>query len=211
MKVKKQVPVADSTRSRIINHATQEFLHHGVRCVKMDDIAATLGISKRTIYEMFADKEHLLLECIKSLTAKMDNEAKQIGKKSRTPLEAYVRTVDLIIQYSKNWCYQLTEDVVRYPLLVEYFDQDREICLQKSRDFMLKCVEKGFFREGLNYELLLEYSEKTSDMIRKQGFLRRYSIRDIMLTLSDTHVRGLCTAKGIREMNRCIKRLYPAP
>lgn len=208
---KNPISVPESTRSRIIDHATNEFLRYGVRCVKMDDMATTLGISKRTIYEMFADKEHLLLECMKLLTAKMNQEAEQIRKKSRTPLEAYVRTVDLIIQYSKNLCYQFTEDIVRYPLVVEFFQQGKEERIKKNRHFMQKCVEKGFFREGLNYELLLEYNETANEVLRENGFLSRYSIRDMMITLSDTHVRGLCTAKGIREMNRCIKRLYPAP
>lgn len=211
MKAKNHASVPASTRSRLIDHATNEFIRHGVRCVKMDDMAATLGISKRTIYEMFADKEHLLLECMKLLSEKMNKEAEQIRKKSRTPLEAYVRTVDLIIQYSKDFCSQFTDDIVRYPLLVEYFQQGREERIQKNRLFMQECVAKGFFREDLNYELLLEYNDCANDALREKGFLRRYSIRDMMLTLSDTHVRGLCTAKGIREMNRCIKRLYPAP
>ena len=38
------------------------FMADGVRAVKMDDIAAHLGISKRTLYELYSNKEQLLLE-----------------------------------------------------------------------------------------------------------------------------------------------------
>lgn len=40
------------------------FYQHGIRKVKMDDIAKRLRISKRTVYEIYADKEDLLLEVL---------------------------------------------------------------------------------------------------------------------------------------------------
>lgn len=49
-------------RPRILETAMTLFRKHGIRQVKMDDIAATLGISKRTLYELYANKEKLLLE-----------------------------------------------------------------------------------------------------------------------------------------------------
>lgn len=39
----------------------KQFLSKGVKAVKMDDIAMSLSISKRTLYEIFADKEDLLM------------------------------------------------------------------------------------------------------------------------------------------------------
>ena len=41
------------------------FYKQGIKQVRMDDIAKELTISKRTLYEIFNDKETLLLECIK--------------------------------------------------------------------------------------------------------------------------------------------------
>ena len=36
------------------------FAEQGIKSIRMDDIAKTLGVSKRTLYEMFEDKEELL-------------------------------------------------------------------------------------------------------------------------------------------------------
>ena len=52
-------------RNRILKAAMTEFLHKGVKSVKMDDIANTLAISKRTLYEIYSNKEELLLEANK--------------------------------------------------------------------------------------------------------------------------------------------------
>ncbi len=45
--------------------ATQEFIaRNGVSAVRVDEIAQSLGISKRTLYEMFSDKRDLIVECL---------------------------------------------------------------------------------------------------------------------------------------------------
>ena len=44
-------------RERIINAATVLFQQHGIKQVRMDDVASELGISKKTLYGAFADKE----------------------------------------------------------------------------------------------------------------------------------------------------------
>ena len=48
-------------KERILKTAMAEFKQRGVKAVKMDDIANKLSISKRTLYEVYANKEDLLL------------------------------------------------------------------------------------------------------------------------------------------------------
>lgn len=63
-------------RERIITAATEAFTSKGIKSITMDDIAAALGISKRTLYEVFSDKESLLKECI--LKAQADQGERSI-------------------------------------------------------------------------------------------------------------------------------------
>ena len=51
-------------KERILTVTMQAFKLRGIRNVRMDDIATTLGISKRTIYEIYSNKEELLLDGI---------------------------------------------------------------------------------------------------------------------------------------------------
>ncbi len=64
-------------RERIITAATEAFTSKGIKSITMDDIAAALGISKRTLYEVFSDKESLLKECI--LKAQADDSQKTMS------------------------------------------------------------------------------------------------------------------------------------
>ena len=52
-------------RQRILAAAMMAFRQKGVRAVRMDDIASQLSISKRTLYEIYSNKELLLYECVR--------------------------------------------------------------------------------------------------------------------------------------------------
>ncbi|MGB4204082.1 MAG: TetR/AcrR family transcriptional regulator [Bacteroidales bacterium] len=53
------------TRERILAKASEMLTSLGVRNVTMDALSASLGMSKRTIYEHFRDKEELVIESIR--------------------------------------------------------------------------------------------------------------------------------------------------
>ena len=52
-------------KEKVIAHVAQMVLTLGVKSVRMDDVAQSLGMSKRTLYEMFGDKEELIFESVK--------------------------------------------------------------------------------------------------------------------------------------------------
>ncbi len=48
------------TKDRIATKAHELFLRYGIRSISMDEIAAHLGISKKTIYQFYEDKDSLV-------------------------------------------------------------------------------------------------------------------------------------------------------
>ena len=52
----------EELKLRVVETASKSFMTLGIKAVHMDDIASSLSISKRTLYELFGDKEELLLE-----------------------------------------------------------------------------------------------------------------------------------------------------
>ena len=55
-----------SLKQKILTTAASLFAKHGIKAVKMDDISNELSISKRTLYEIYDNKELLLFECVKT-------------------------------------------------------------------------------------------------------------------------------------------------
>ena len=84
-------------KERILVTSMRAFKEHGIRSVRMDDIATTLGISKRTIYEIYSNKEELLLDGImrEDKARKLDSQL-YAQDKSHT-------VMDLIFGSSVKW------------------------------------------------------------------------------------------------------------
>ena len=59
-------------REIIIAHASKMFIAQGVKAVRMDDIAQELSVSKRTLYELFGDKEELLYQSVMLFAKRRD-------------------------------------------------------------------------------------------------------------------------------------------
>lgn len=69
-------------KEKVVDHVAQMIVSMGVRSVRMDDVAQSLGMSKRTLYEMFGDKEELIFESVKYIAEHRAKEIfSQMGKR----------------------------------------------------------------------------------------------------------------------------------
>ena len=74
------IPKRDSSRHRIIGAARTHFFSHGFRSVTMDDLAAELGISKKTIYAHFPGKFDLLEAVLADKFASVEATLKEVTR-----------------------------------------------------------------------------------------------------------------------------------
>lgn len=87
----KQTAARLELRERILETARGSFSTHGIKSITMDDIAASLGISKRTLYEVFPDKETLLEECIQKGREEAEVFLKEVLANSANVLEVLLK------------------------------------------------------------------------------------------------------------------------
>ena len=114
-----------SLKVKILETATKAFLSRGIKAVKMDDIASALSISKRTVYEIYGDKESLLFECIKDGHEKRHREMTEFAEQHNvmeTVLEVYRRKVEEFSTVN----HAFYEDVQLYPQVMDYVEEKRQ-------------------------------------------------------------------------------------
>ena len=54
-------------KDRILEKSDELFNRYGIRSVSMDDIASQLGMSKKTLYQYYADKDELVTDVFTSI------------------------------------------------------------------------------------------------------------------------------------------------
>src|SRR6266513_146900 len=79
-KASKRAQPADSDAQRIVEAARAHFFSHGFRSVTMDDLAAALGISKKTLYVHFPDKIALLEAVLADKFAGLEAKLNEIAR-----------------------------------------------------------------------------------------------------------------------------------
>ena len=82
-----QTPYMQSLKTRILETAMKEFVEKGVKVVRMDDIAKSLGISKRTLYQIYDGKEELLYEGLRQYKIRRREKVEEVMKTSDTVMD----------------------------------------------------------------------------------------------------------------------------
>ena len=84
-----------ATRDEIIRTTQELITRNGIRAVRVDEIAQTLGISKRTLYEMFTDKNDLVNACLDDLSHRQQQHIVECRKRrSGSPLQKAMKLMN---------------------------------------------------------------------------------------------------------------------
>lgn len=72
---------------RVVAVARRQFLTHGFRSVSMDDLAAELGMSKKTLYVSFPSKDALIEAVLKDKFREVEADLKQLENDQAADVE----------------------------------------------------------------------------------------------------------------------------
>ena len=166
-------------RGRIVEAAMNAFRERGIRLVTMDDVAADLGISKRTLYETFDKKEDLLYEALvmfhETRRAQMEQQLANCENVIEIILAVYKRKVEDF--HKTNPLFYA--DMVRYPRIVRFLNQQDLQLRSKMEKFIERGINEGYFRSDVNYELTSRLFDALGTYVVENQLYRQYSIEDI--------------------------------
>ncbi|GAB3555198.1 TetR/AcrR family transcriptional regulator [Spirosoma fluminis] len=143
-------------KERIIAEARQLFSQFGVKTVRLDDIAHQLGISKKTLYQHFADKEELVRLMLEDQLNENLSEATVIHSQAANAVVGALQIWDRLIRYSQTVNPNLLRDIERhYPTVWNFFQEFRTQYI----DTILKAnlqegIEQGLYRADLDKPVL---------------------------------------------------------
>jgi len=192
-------------RSHIQETTLQKFLTQGIRNVKMDDIAMEAGISKRTLYEMFGDKENLLLECLRQHARNSEMEYRRITNRAKNPIEVYVYVMERRGKVLQGISSTFITEALKYESVRLFFEADKAENHARAREFFIDGIEKGYFRSDVNLDVLFTFGEIMGQFVIEKQLFESYPVLEVVETLSDTIFRGLCTQKGIDAMKDALR------
>lgn len=194
-------------KEKVVVVAAEAFMCKGIKNVKMDDIAAELSISKRTLYELYSDKEELLLEVVKLHREKMKKYMVTIASKAENVLEIIMNFYIKTTEDFQTTNILFFEDIKKYPRVTQFLEEGRKENAESTVAFYRKGVEQGIFREDVNYDIVQEMIHGQMDTLMHSETRHNYSIVEIFKTIVFIHLRGISTEKGLKMVDDFLEGL----
>lgn len=193
-------------KCKIIEKATEVFLKHGFKSITMDDIANQMGISKKTIYKYYANKEMLVEEATTLTHNKIHEVIEAITAKDLNPVEenfAIRRMFDELFSSADSTpLFQLKK---HYPEIYEkVICKENESCDLLFRQNIEKGIEQGYYRKELDIESSVRFYYTLILNINETTALEKDS-QVLELLALEYHTRAIATPKGIEELEKQLQ------
>jgi TetR/AcrR family transcriptional regulator, cholesterol catabolism regulator len=188
-------------KERIIESATELFKTYGIRSVTMDSLANQLGISKRTIYEVFSDKDDLLMAVLDRMSKQQKDLAKRIIDESDNSIVAIFRMLEINRDNFQSMSPAFQSDLKKYhhDILMKNIDNIELPDYKAHFQVIEKGIKEGLFRKEINPDLVnrclynLGRSIMDNDLYPYELHSRREVIRNVFFN----YLMGISTAKGL--------------
>lgn len=199
-----------SQKEYIIEQATEMFRQLGIKAVRMDDIAQHLGVSKRTLYELFEDKMNLLKLCmINYYETRHGHINAKIGE-CRNVLESILTAFDLFLVDGEAEQRMQTNLRRFYPALYEELSAMMQ---QRNRDRLKGAIEKGIAEGLLDPTIDVDLSVSmlcwslsgvvdTRRASLPSNITPEYALRYVVINF----LRGISTVKGIKVIDAFLSQ-----
>lgn len=197
-------------KDKIIEKATEMFIHLGFKSVTMDDIAHELGISKKTIYGNFKNKTQLVRETVMSVFNNISHGIDCICELDKNPIEELYEIKKYVSLYLKNEKASPQFQLQKY--YPEIFNEFREKHYEKTNtctvNNLKKGVEQGLYRSNLDVEFVSRIyfvgmtGIKDDTLFPPDAFPKIYLIEEYL----EYHLRGIVTKEGLQVLNQFINK-----
>lgn len=192
----------DDIRERAIETTSEIVLKCGNLSVRMDDVAQELSVSKRTLYEIFGNKEELLIECFKRHTALMSRTIEDEISREEDVLSVIINHLEIILNESGETDHNKFSDMDKYPRLKKIFHEHMADMANRMRSFMELGVKQGVFRDDLNMDVEMvafnAMGRVAGEEARKGTFDYEQLINGTMVVM----LRGIASPEGMAKLEK---------
>lgn len=193
-------------KDRIVDKAGELFFQYGIKNISMDELASSLGMSKRTIYEIFKDKEDILRSLILKLGDERNRIFEEFLEEGLNVVEVFINVIEIQRKMPVSNAKFLQDIYKYYPKIVKLMQENIEKNNVFLREFLLTGIGQGYIRDDLNVDVTAFLVEQSTYTYIRASYLEKppFSFSDLFYTMMINFVRGISTEKGIKIIDAHI-------
>ena len=191
---------------RIIQGGEELFLKAGVRSVTMDDIARNLGMSKKTIYQFFKDKNELVMALVKKKLQEDENQMSEIIRKSGNVIEEMINMMKCSEDIFSRINPIVIHDLQKYHQEAwrQFQNFKSEVLIHTLEELLAKGIKQGYIRPDIDVKIIARMRVNQVEL----GFnttifpVSEFNIWKVQQQFHEHFNYGICTLKGYKLLNQ---------
>lgn len=189
-------------QERILQKAADLFLLYGIRSITMDEIALQLGISKKTIYQFFADKNELVTAVIIKVLEHDRDCCHNCKKTARNAIDEVFLAMEMVQEMFENMNPSMLFDLEKYhPVAYERFVNYKNNFLYKTiRENLEWGIKEELYRDEINTTIvtLIRLETITLPFSQKVFSRHRFKLAEVQQELMEQFLFGVSSLKGYK-------------
>ena len=196
----------EDKRLEILERASAVYMKNGIRSVTMDDLAKELGISKKTIYKYFEDKDDLIYSIIE-LKVEMDRAlCTNSSQQSENSIDDLINLSKLIIEHVGNVNPNVFYDLKKYHSDAwELMKKHKwEFVLSMIRNNINRGIKEKIYRDDINEEIVARLYVGSTDMIMSGEVFPwpKFKFEELFREMIQFHIMGMASEKGMKYFKK---------
>jgi AcrR family transcriptional regulator len=187
-------------KERILTKAADLFSRYGIRSITMDEIATQLGISKKTIYQFFTDKDDMVLAVIEQEIARNEMDCNHFRQEAADAVQQVflaLESLDEMLKYTN-------------PLMLYDLEKHHPKAFQKLREYKYRFLyqilmdniqwgtDTEVYRNDLQKDIVAKCRIESAFLVFNPDVFphTRYKISEVNYELAMLFLHGVVTPKG---------------
>lgn len=190
------------TKERIKGVAHDLLLQYGIRSISMDDIASKLGMSKKTIYLYYKDKDELVEAVIDALIYKNQGSCNADRQKANDAVHEIFLAMDMVTEIFRSMNPSVLFDLQKYhqSAFARFLKHKNEFILSMMRQNIVRGIAEELYRPEINVEIMARFRVESLFIPFDPEFVRntKSTLVDIEQETITHFLFGLVTQKGYK-------------
>lgn len=197
-------------KERILLKARELFQQYGVKSITMDEIASQLGVSKKTIYQFFNDKDELVLVVFSDFIDKIEAECSSLKNQFPNAILEVVNLMHYVLDLFSRINPVMLYDLKKFhPKAYQVFLNYKNEFLYNSIVANLKRgIEEGVYRKNLNVDILAKFRIESIELAFDQQLFPagKYNLVEVQKVFIESYLFGISNLEGHKMISDYLEQ-----
>ncbi|MEO6524015.1 MAG: TetR/AcrR family transcriptional regulator [Mucilaginibacter sp.] len=193
-------------KDRILEGAEELFFKAGIRSVTMDEIARHLGMSKKTIYQFYRDKDDIVSALIQKRLEEDKEQMCGIAGKSSNVMEEMINMMKHSEEFFSKVNPILIHDLQKYyPEAWQLFQTFKaNVVIDSMQQIMDRGIEQGYVREDIDTKVMARMRVWQIELGFDNNVYphNEFNSWKVQLQFLEHFIYGICTEKGYQILQQ---------